>query len=228
MDPKDIGLISGAASAAVAAYSYWRKTQHERLRSTRTVLFYLLELHFSFSRAVLIFNSETESLVAMRRAAAATGTNYSEEELRRGFQEAFPVLQTHIRNELSSMVDGFASGIEKALLDLAKDDPVLAFRLRGQENVLGVTESIRKLIGHFAKEMSQEDLASAMVMGNLERQNLAEGVDRLAEAIEKAARRCDIWTRLGVWRVMRRARLTEPIGAELEKGYTSLLASAKR
>lgn len=204
-DLKDLGFLGGALSALVAAVSYWAKTRHERKRATRTILYHLLELHHVVHRVTGASTIlEGELIQQVRAELASRGLTLDESQARSALQEAAPVLRAFGRNELAQAATSVGLAFSNALADLAREDPVLAFRLRGRERLLLLPDAIEAASQNQVRDVSTQGDAQ-MLHDVLLRMSL----DDLRAAIRATAWRCDVVTHVRTLLLIRKAECEE-------------------
>jgi hypothetical protein len=204
-DLKDLGFLGGALSALVAAMSYWAKTRHERKRATRTILYHLLELHHVVHRVTAASTIlEGELIQQVRAELASRGLAFDESQERAALQEAAPVLRAFGRNELAQAATSVGLGFSNALADLAREDPVLAFRLRGRERLLVLPDAIEAAARKHAQDVSTQRESQA-----LHDVLLRMSLDDLRAAIRVTAWRCDVVTHVRTLLLVRKAEREE-------------------
>lgn len=137
MDPKVVASLAGVSvGALLGGIGYYLKSRAERLKAKRTVLFHLLELRHLLVASNIDPNDITDKYI-----------EYSEEYFNKiGLpeEEKLPAELTNmIRDHLCRIMstqrpkidEAFIKSYENSLTELCKDEPVLAFRLKGLDNV---------------------------------------------------------------------------------------------
>ncbi len=215
MDLKDWSV---AISAFVAACAYWAKTRHERRRATRTALYYLLELHYLVHRLLVVAKAGPEPLVRQITAALKKHgrpvTDAESEEATKGFQ---PLIQVFIQTRLDELSVETREPFAKALADLAKEDPILAFKLRGRDKLLTLSQNLQSM-------MQKASLQAPASVAGMDAYILKEAASDLDHALKTTAWRCDIFTHVLVWLRLRKVAFNKP--GELEEFYEELAEQA--
>lgn len=155
MDSQEIAIVGATFSALIAALAYYGKARHERLRTTRTVLYYLLEMRYHIAVAQYGIANFTEQYKEKVKAVlVANNVVISETELepiapllRRCFNE---MLTEQVGTLETQMVEPYL----RALTDLSRDDPLLAYRLKGREALARASKEIAK----FAKTINVPEI----------------------------------------------------------------------
>jgi len=165
----------------MAAIAYLAKTHHERRRVTRTVLYHLLELHHVVSRTALCLKSlEGVLITAVRQDMEARNETYDEKQGLAAMDAARPELLKFAMAQLDGLSVEMADSYSKALSDLARENPVLAFELRGRDKAVVLISTVRDfmqsstdqpapsdkdlpLFNHFFLQLSEEDLHQAII-----------------------------------------------------------------
>ncbi len=148
MDAKVIGILATASfGAIIASIGYLIKIKREQRRATRTVLFYLLELHHLFSRfhfSVMLFPSHYAEIC--KAAFTKKGLPFTDVEAKL-FSE---VIEQTVRNSGVFRIDEFeleiAMPFTVALTELSREDPLLAYRLKGKESISKSTKLIQSYL----------------------------------------------------------------------------------
>ncbi|MBK6005639.1 hypothetical protein JJB11_05995 [Ramlibacter ginsenosidimutans] len=205
VDLTGLSALGGAGSAFIAAISYWWKTAHERRRATRTALFYLLELHHVLSR-VRSASSWLKSNLgpSLKGSLHSRGIELNEEEFAASLSEAIPAFEQFGRLQIENSVAGISEGLSRSLVDLAKEDPLLAFRLRGRDQLLLMPQQLNDFVSRRAAEASAPSSDSSNWSGPEEFFSNVS-LEELENAIRATASRCDLSTRIRTRALLRSA-----------------------
>ncbi|MDK2595238.1 hypothetical protein [Pseudoalteromonas obscura] len=142
MDTKVLAsLITGGAAlvgilitAMFACGSYYYKNRQEKKASARRVLYLLLEIRYSFY--INEFDSNDEVNAYTEKIKNVAGTQFSDEEIETMRNNAF---KPHFKSTKEAIKPNLETEILKyyddALFELSKDEPVLAYKLRGKRAV---------------------------------------------------------------------------------------------
>ena len=215
MDPKLLAIIGTAISAAIAALSYWAKTRHDRRRATRVVLFYLLEVHHLARRTHFGLKDFPARYVAYcREALAGRGAVMSDLDAATLSVALQHILRQFTATEVSGLAAALAEPFEKALVELSREDPVLAFKLRGRDQLMLVS---RKLDAAVAA-IPQADGSNPEQSLNQNHPQVDDvlreiTVAELESAIRATAWRCDLVTHLQVILLLRSAAREQSSGS---------------
>jgi hypothetical protein len=206
MEPIEFSALTGAGSALVAALSYLAKTNHERRRVTRTVLYYLLELHHVTHRvrsAVLLL--ETELVKQLRIAYKSRDLPFNDAEATLAFVAAKPLLVEFGRKQLEGTVSTSAEAFAKALSDLARENPVLAFRLRGRDQITLLRQKIEGFAGLSGANDSAGPRSPGLEWPQLDPLLFEVAEEELRQAIRATVWGCDVVTHFKAKRLLRSA-----------------------
>jgi hypothetical protein len=220
LDPKELSFLGGAASTLIAALSYWAKTRHEGRRATRTVLYYLLEVHHTVNRTHEVARSLPDKfMTVMRSSLQRKGVSITEAEWALAKTQVFPVLREFMSAELVELLTTLRDPLERALAELARENPVLAFRIRGRDQITLLNEKIQKFAGSSVG-------TDAATMATFETFIRDVALKELQDAIYAASFACDVLTLCKVHLSIRRSRrpLSED-DSEMEAFIESMLAN---
>lgn len=225
MDTQVLALFGTALSALIAALAYYSKARHERLRTTRTVLYYLLEMRHHFAVAEYGLSHFPEQYLKMAIAALkVNGLALSEED-----REALvPGLKLVIREISTTRVEELGKQIVepylRVLAELARDDPVLAYSLKGREVLTRASTAIVQYVRVLGLLEPPPDSAQVKddLLTDIDDFDRQMTLDSLAGASRQVAIHCGpmiyIRTRLAI-RKQNQARLT----LDTETGLNSIL-----
>ena len=119
-------------SAGFSTYVYFDKNKHERKRSARNVLYILLEIRYTTLQALIKTDEVANKyLLSMANRLKKKGVLVSKDD----FSIFRKTIEEHILRVISNSLtqkEALNSEYEKALTTLSKDNPVLAYRLRGK------------------------------------------------------------------------------------------------
>lgn len=225
VNPQLVALYAAALSAMIAAISYYGKVRHERRRSLRAVLFQILHFRALTIRAAGALDYIPKAMVA--------AIELSLQRYDFGIPDgSFEELRERIARQVhDSTLDGFVNEclamvapLSKALSDLARDDPVLAYRLSIQ-SMLNRQRFRTESDGEIEPAELIRDAALTMAVENAlwEPQILA-----LTLIAKIAARRCGLATWFRVSRELRipRSELDPKAAAALlERAIAPLVES---
>jgi hypothetical protein len=195
-----IGLIGISLGALLGGVGYYLKSRSERLQAKKLVLFHLLEFrHLLKSSYVDPKEITAEYLKYCTAIFLKLGVNLDD--------DVPEELKKLIENHMASLVEAmspkispaFIHSFENSLHSLCKDEPVLAFQLRGKEQlteVLTIQENYIKnftnsnLFGSYQKD---NEVASKQLndMNNRATKELIKDID---QDISLISRYCGIYT----------------------------------
>lgn len=185
MDAKTLSILGTALSALIAAIGYYAKLRHERLRTTRTVLYHLLEMRYQLATAQYMTGGFlSDYLAACKEVLGPENTQISSSE----YEEIEKIGREHFRvfvvAQLEQLKDEVFKPYRDALEILAKDAPILAYRLKGKELFVAPTETSSRLLS----------LPAAMRMGVVDRDDSEKNalMDNLLEDIVRESTLEDI------------------------------------
>lgn len=207
------GLWTITLSACVAVAGYLYKVWSERVRSRKLVLFYLLEIH----HVLKIFPVKTEGL-------AEKYTEYCKDiyekngipvtvESTQSVQNITPLMQDYF-NDLDAAMrvtldENLKISYEESLKSLAKDSPVLAYKLRGKlclENMAAAVSAYSEQL-NMLQEQLQYDFLRDIVGKQIEKtitQTFSEIQGVVNSDILKLAWGCGPWAIWNCWKIVNR------------------------
>lgn len=202
MDSLLLGAAGTAFSAFIAACGYWFKLLRDRRRTTRHVLYYLLELRHRLSAVVaLTAHFPDDYLTAASRSLKELGIELSDSDSLDLARALRIMLRDFATSNLEKLSREILVPYEAALLELAKDDPVLAFMLKGRESLSGPTkliESIQKPLGSDLDPGLKDEL-----LAQLEGKARKEMLNDMEAVVQLVARRCGVFTGYRVKRLIK-------------------------
>lgn len=208
MDAKIIGLLGTALSALIAALGYYAKTKHERQRATRTVLFYLLELHHLLSRiqfSVTQFPSEYAE--KCRSVLHKKGLPFTDVEAKVLGDALEPLVRQMALSEMDQLASEVVEPFTRTLAELSREDPLLAFQLKGKESITKASKLVRTFVPDGMNE-GHGDAAHPITeafLSNIDDFIRQITVNELASAIRSVAWRCGFFTLIKCYFLLRRA-----------------------
>jgi hypothetical protein len=229
-NPQYIALYAAALSALVAAFSYVTKVRHERLRTLRVVLYLFLSFYEKTASAAASIEANPQTMIAALELSLKRYDFQPEEGILAKIRDNFArQMRDSCLSQFAKDCEGLIEPLDKALRDLARDDPLLAHRL-------DVTALLR--MKHERADFGPDDGTGVRLDGT----RLAETMDQAAEnalwlpllvtsafMTKNAARHCGLLTWLRVTRHLRRPRPAvdiHGISTLLEPAFTAVLNEA--
>lgn len=226
-----IGLAGISLGALLSGIGYFMKSRAERLQVKRNVLFHLLEIRFLLVSSYEDPRKITESYIELcKRCFEKAGLGADE-----GPPESLKMLiENHLKNVIEAVKpkieSDFISSYENSLKDLSKDDPVLAYLLRGRENLKEFLQAQDEYISSFEElDLFKENPFMADVLSDqfdeASRSSMEKLISEINSDVSLVSRKCGI----GHWWSCRKIirRNMEPTNCfdevELEKALDSLL-----
>jgi nucleoside diphosphate kinase len=181
LDAATIAALISVAGILVAAIlssaGYFYKNYTENKKSSRKVLYLLLELRNVVLSALFDPNEATEKYIShLIQRLKDKGVDAKPEDLQ-------PYLKELIRNHFSNLVDATKTNIherllpsfESSLIEMASVDPVLAYQLKGREaleklimHTKDYQKNVRKMIDSEVSEdwLKEACIESSSVLGD--------------------------------------------------------------
>ncbi|WP_206483421.1 hypothetical protein [Thalassotalea sp. G2M2-11] len=137
MDPKVVASLAGVSvGALLGGIGYYLKSRSERLKAKRTVLFHLLEIRHLLVTSNIDPNDIADKYIEYSEAYFNKIGLPEEEKMP---AELVNMIKDHLCRIVSTqrpkIDEDFIKSYETSLKELCKDEPVLAFRLKGLDNV---------------------------------------------------------------------------------------------
>jgi len=130
INPKVAATAGAVGSALLAACGYIAKIRYERKRTLRATLFYLLQLRQCAATDELLVTQLPERvLLAFNSVLAERSLQLNDDEMRSMLELARPILVAVAERQSEGELQEIRAQLLKSLADLAKDQPILAYRL---------------------------------------------------------------------------------------------------
>jgi hypothetical protein len=233
MDPKALAILGTALSALIAALGYFAKARHERRKTTRIVLYHLLELRQTLAAIwELTSRFPHESVGTLK--AALTSNNVALQES--DFEEIEVAFKRNFRSfaitKLEEVEREVLQPYARAVADLAMDDPILAFHLKGQASISGTSKAVAQLVGPKPEGMDEGFVDELFAL--FEDHSRSSSLREISSAIRVVAFEAGSWTYLRVrymlWRQSRKKPSAEASQAlaQVADGVIKIAVAAER
>lgn len=204
-----IGLGGVALASLLGGFGYFLRSRSERLESRRVVLFYLLEIRHAFLANIF----EPKDVLKQYLAYC---DNFFEKNGIVGDGEIPEDVKALLLNHFSAVRDMVQQRLEEevvapficALNELAKQAPLMAFKIRGKEAIgrlislqNSYTEGIQKAESVVAIPILSQVLASQI--DSLKNTNISELNGELNQVIRMVARSCGIFSYIECRRILK-------------------------
>lgn len=193
MTTEIVALLGATLSALIAAFAYYGKARHERLRTTRTVLYHLLEMRHHFAATEYGIAKFPEQYLEMVNASLERNKVVISDAEREALT---PQIRQLIREIHAAKVEALGAQIIepylRALSDLSRDDPLLAYHLKGKEVIKSVSSMVVE-ISRFASTTEvhpEEEHVKEALLTNLDDLDREVTLEVLAKAIRQVACKC--------------------------------------
>lgn len=149
MDAGWFGALGAAGSALLAASGYLYKLRRERQRTARAALYHLLELNHRVVRVhEAVGAMPSDFLVLFERSLLRHGVSLDEAVRQQLSGMVGKLVRATMEVQLDDLRETIGVPLEKVLDELAKDDPFLAFTLKGRDALARVLQPMDKLRDH--------------------------------------------------------------------------------
>lgn len=198
-DPKIASLVAGAFSSLVAAFGYRAKVKHETRRTTKLTLFLLLEIRHHVYRFHEACETIPEQYITkMKHFLEKEGLVISNTEYVDGMKVIKPYLKELAAKQLDLAMIELTPIYIQTLSDLAKEDPILAYKLKGEECITGTMKIAKEHMDRvFLLDNKQTSLAfKDSIHTEFENIFTRKSIHELTSAIKMTALKCSIFTYL--------------------------------
>ncbi|WP_278369266.1 hypothetical protein [Pseudoalteromonas lipolytica] len=154
-DTKIIAALFTAATALIiastSAFAFFYRSRRDDKRNAKKVLFLLLEVRHAIKLKTLPIDEVAKEYceyAAKKLNSFTTGeVNISSESF--DFQLIKRILSEQLASIEENLADGVIPSLNEKLTDLAEDNPILAFKIRGRDNFLKLFETSKTQIMNF-------------------------------------------------------------------------------
>ncbi|TDF41704.1 hypothetical protein EYS14_02310 [Alteromonadaceae bacterium M269] len=188
-----IALFGIFFTTSCATVGYFYKVKQDRKKSAKTVLYLLLEIRYSLLRAVFNPAEATNKYITyvdkkLQEKGVDPGlkSNDVTELVNQIKQMVTPFFTDVVESQTADIRANLLEPYEAALNELAKDNPVLAYTLKGHQYIekmlphkRNYLENVHSLLDEFIKESWVKE-----VLHNTSNQFNVESIDSLFESIE--------------------------------------------
>lgn len=144
-----------------AALGYLYKQSFERRKITRVTLYYLLEMHHRLARCNYGLSRFSEDYtLKIENRLAKQGRSFGCGEREKFLQVTEKMMQAFMLRQLDGIQKELSEPYRTSLAALAKEDPILAFELKGKESIEGLVSPLDHVTEVLGKEM-QTEMSSA-------------------------------------------------------------------
>lgn len=212
IDAKIFTALGGVVSAFIAAIGYHTKVKHETKRTTKEILFLIMEMRYQIKRFLdTKTNVSKEYIDHLKPFLEQEGHKISDLKQK----ELIDLLQPYIRemaiqqleNDMREAIPLYA----KALSDLAKEDPLLAYNLKGKENIIIAFKMVKEHMDRIP--MTNTNINTIEIKNSLqsdfETLFTSTALLDLTDAAKKVARRCGTATYLKCTSILKKTHHTD-------------------
>lgn len=198
-DPKIASLVAGAFSSLVAAFGYRAKVKHETRRTTKLTLFLLLEMrHHVYRFHDACENIPEEYIAKLRNSFNKEGIVISDSEYADGMKIIKPYLKELAVKQLDLAMLELTPIYIQTLSALAKEDPILAYKLKGEECITATMKIANEHMDRvFLLDNNQTSLAfKDSIHTDFENTFTRKSIHDLTIGIKMTALKCSMFTYL--------------------------------
>jgi len=235
-----IGLLGISLGALLGGVGYYLKSRSERLQTKKLVLFHLLEIrHLLKSSYANPKEITAEYLKCCKSCFLKLGLN-DDEDVPKELNELIESHMTNLLKVLSPEISiEFINAFENSLQSLCKDDPVLAFQLRGKEKLTEVLTTQDNYIKNFSNlkflgTSQQENEFVEKQLDNMNNKATKELIRDIDKDISLVSRHCGFFTWYNCRNIIKQKSKPKvcfkDMGIEklLEETFKEFLDSAKK
>lgn len=156
MDIENVLALAGITLAALlSAVGFFWRNRIEIKKSTRKVLYYLLEIRYAIHTSLL--DPEQTYIEYIKDMSSTFETRKIKIDTEELSNLVGPVIKQHLRNINDTIRTNIDEKIlapyESALLELATINPVLAYQLKGKERIQELLSHNKNYISHLNTEL---------------------------------------------------------------------------
>lgn len=150
-------ILAVAIPAALGVSGYLYKVWADKVKSRKLVLFYLLEIHY----VLKVIPVSTDGLVVERYLEYCKGLLKDagfpiDEKYDEMMEQLAPLLSKYFENLFSAIPRSFdlqfQESFDSSLEALAKDNPVLAYKLKGRQCLEKITQAVKSYSGELKSQ----------------------------------------------------------------------------
>lgn len=215
-------LVSVALGWFLNELGQWLRTRKEDKKTKKQVLFYLLETHFIF---IQLDTFEIKELLN-KKALSFIPKEDQTEELKLQIDQLFArTLKGLSQENVSDKLDQIEEQYSYAVAELAKVDPITAYRLKGKTKILETMEMLHdhfeELKGNFPGDEDIFEKQIAITMDEVEPTVFIENLKEIENEIKSIAFSINFWTWIEAKKTLR--RMKNRVKNEGEERIDSLL-----
>lgn len=193
-----IGLGGVALASFLGGLGYFLRTRSERLESRRVVLFYLLEIRHAFLANMFEPKDVLKQYLAycdgFFKKNGIVGDGEIPEDIKLLLLNHFTAVRDLVQQRLEEEI---VAPFINALNNLAKQAPIMAFKIRGKESIGKLIILQNNYADGFQKteSVSAAPILSKVItsqLDNLRNTNISELNDELNQVIKMVAKSCGL------------------------------------
>lgn len=218
MDVQAFGILGTMLGALIAALKYRAKVRHETLRTTKAILFYLLEIrHYILKLHEGNTKFPVEYLSYIKQLLAKQGVSMSEEDNSALVKTCRPLIRGFTIKQVNSNLTDLIPAYRQTLADLSKEDPLLAFYLKGKESFSSLIDSVMAHLDQVEKDAStnENNMLNSSLRSDLEDALTEFAVEELTNAVKKVSFRCGVFEYIKCIFIIKSSAKTNP--AEMKR-----------
>ena len=208
MDGRILAAVIGILITSLfTAFAYYRKLHHEKVKTKKSILYFLLEYRHLIKTHYVdpheISKEYMKYCVEYFKKIGFWEEDNSNIEIEALISEFMGNL---INNGKPTIDDEFISSYGKRLEELAKDDPFLAHKLRGNESLFSTVEITNEYVDSLKKSnVFEENVIFTEIINKNLSGHTDENVKALLKEIDKdiktVAKEMDWSTRYKCWKI---------------------------
>lgn len=212
-----LGSAGVPLSAVMASVGYLYKQSFERRRTTRVTLYYLLEMYHRMSKWTYALSSFNEDyLREVDNYLVKKGLRLQVAERDQIKTVLLTTIKAELQSQLEELLKDFGEPYLASLALLAKDDPFLAFELKGKESMLDIVVPLDRFFRNAGEwDVLTKDQSARLAKEALDQQVRGVALEEMRLAVRKTAWRAGftLWLKC-VWSMRNNSQSGLPLNIQ--------------
>jgi hypothetical protein len=171
-------ILAVAIPAALGVSGYLYKVWADKVKSRKLVLFYLLEIHYVLKVIPVSTDGLVERYLGYCKGLLQDAGFPVDEKYDETVDQFSPLINGYFENIFSAIPKSFdvqfQESFNSSLEALAKDNPVLAYKLKGRQCLEKISQAVKSYSGELK---SQPGVTDNRLLGSMIKQEIAGSVN---------------------------------------------------